>query len=107
MAFIVSFSVGDKQLGEILAAIHRFKIDDLDLRPLIVKGAGGKKGGIQAWRAVAAFATDAPKQAKEFKTALSENGYSIDGVSTALATAVKNGLMKKTAKGYIKAGGSK
>ncbi len=105
--FSVSFNVNDKQLGEILAAIHRFKIEDLDLRPVVVKGAQGRKGGKSGWEIVAEVATSTPVPPKAFKAALVNAGFAVNGISTHLAAAIKNGLIKKTAKGYVKAGEKK
>jgi hypothetical protein len=105
--FSVSFHVNDKVLGEVLAAIHRFKILDLDLRPVIVKGAGGRKGGATGWEVIAKAATAAPMRARDFGPALLAAGFTINGISTHLAKAVGNGLIKKTAKGYVKTGEKK
>jgi hypothetical protein len=105
--FSVSFHVNDKLLGEVLAAIHRFKILDLDLRPVVVKGAKGKAGGARAWEAIAAAATAIPKQPREFRQSLLDAGFGIAGISTHIASAVKYGAIKKTAKGYVKTGEKK
>ncbi len=102
----ISFNVDGKLLGSTLEAVHRYKVQDLDLRPLVRKGAPGRAGAVPAWQVVAdaVSAHKGPMQAKNARPALEAAGYSHGGVSTHLANCVKKGLIKKTSKGYIKGG---
>lgn len=102
--FQVSFVVGAKSLGDLLTALHSFKIEGLDLKPVVSRGAPGKPGGVPAYRVVGAAVAAAagPVRARDVAAALVKAGYSAGGASTHLAAAVKAGLIKKTAKGYVK-----
>ena len=108
--FAISFTVPDKLLGEVLAAVHRFKIDNLDLRPVFdKKGSKARQTGMQGWEVLARFAhsSKGPLRHKDFAPVLAEAGFSPVGISTHVKSAIKRGLMKKTAKGYIKTGDMK
>lgn len=102
--FQVTFVVGAKALGDVLTALHAFKIDGLDLRPVVKRGAHGKPGGVPAAQVVAqcVAAAKTAVRARDVAAALVAAGYSKQGASTHLASAVKAGLVKKTAKGYVK-----
>ncbi len=100
----ISFNVEGKALGDTLEAVHRYRVQDLDLRPLVRKGATGKAGAIPAWQVVAeaVAAHKGPMRAKVAGPALEAAGYSKGGVSTHLANCLRRGAIKKTSKGYVK-----
>lgn len=101
--FGVSFVVDARHLGDVLTALHPFKVQDLDLKPVVAREAKGKAGGVPAWQVVAEFVqgSKAPVQAKEAGAALAAAGFNKSGVSTHLAKAVKNKLINKTKDGYV------
>lgn len=101
--FHVAFDVDDKNLGPALLALHPFKVEGLEMRPLVTPGNKGRAGGAPAWQVVADAVHDAgkPLQAKEAAAALVRGGFNKSGVSTHLATAVANKAIRKTAKGYV------
>ena len=105
--FAISFIITTKALGDVLEALHRYKVQDLDLHPVGRKGAAGKKGEVPAWQVVADAVAKhrGPMAAKEAGPALVAAGYSSGGTSTHLANCLKKGLIKKTSKGYVKGGG--
>lgn len=99
----VSFIVKGKMLDGVMEAIHRFHVENLDMKLVVVKGAKGKAGGAPAWQVVAEFVQQAkhPVQAKEAGAALTAAGFNKSGVSTHLATGVKKKLIRKTKDGYV------
>src|SRR5580765_7665184 len=101
--FQISFTTSAKHVGDILIALHRFKIKDLDLHPVVQKGAKGKPGGAKAWEVLGQIVANSkePMRFKDMSSALITAGFNGSGISTHVARCVKAGLIRKTPKGYI------
>lgn len=100
----ISFVVQGKSLEPLLIALVPFKVDNMDMHPVVQKGAQGKKGGEPGWSVVERFvsALNRPVRPVEVIPELVAHGFNKTGISTHIAQAVRRKLIKKTPKGYIK-----
>jgi len=99
--FHIAFDINAKVLGDVLIALQPFKIANLDLQPLVQKGRIGKAGGMTAVQTVVAFVDGSSKSVspKEIGEALVKGGFNKSGVSTHIAYAVKNKMIRKVSNG--------
>jgi hypothetical protein len=102
--FSISFVVQGKRLGDLLTELVPFKVGNLDIRPVIQKGATGKKGGQPGWHIVASVVASSKKPIRpvDIIPALVTEGFSKSGIATHVAAAVKRKLIKRTSDGYVK-----
>lgn len=104
--FKLSFNVKSAKLGDCLAAIHPFRVEDLSIQPVAVTKATTvvKRAEIPAWKHAANVikAFGKPVSPKDVATVLEkDHGVKKAGISTHIATAIKKGLVQKTQKGYV------
>lgn len=99
--FHLAFDINAKVLGDVLIALQPFKISNLDLQPIVQRNRVGKAGGMTASQTVVAFVNDSPKPVapKEIAQALASGGFNKSGVSTHIAAAVKQKLIRKVSNG--------
>src|SRR5580765_5703553 len=102
--FQVSFIIAAKNVGDVLLALNRFKIQALDLHPVAQPGKKGKQNGKPGWQILGEYIISAkdPVRPRDLQDVMIKAGFNSTGISTHLASAVKNGLIKKTPKGYVK-----
>ena len=105
--FQVSFIIDGKRLGDLLASLHTFKISNLDMKPVVQKGARGKAGGKPGWQVIGDILANTkpgvPMRPRDMVPYLVQAGFTASGIASHITGAIQHKLIKKTAKGYVKA----
>lgn len=101
--FSISFVVDGKRLGDLLMVLHQFKVSNLDMHPVVRKGAIGRAGGEPTWMAVTKWviAQKRPILPHEAFAFVESIGSPKTSVYSYLSSGAKAKLLRKTAKGYI------
>ena len=95
--FSINFIVDAKYLGEVMAALQPYKIEDLGFKLVAHTSKTPRAGEKPAWQLAAEIATDAsrPQPLKFFTDKLLAAGWRKGTVYNALTTAVKNKVLIK------------
>lgn len=94
--FAINFIVDARYLGDVMAALQPYKVEDLGFKLVAnTKKNSPPAGGATAWQTAAAIATATPQPLSFFKTNLISKGFKLGTVYNALDTAVENKVLFK------------